>query len=463
MKAAIEFGRQKSIRNFLVLLFLTKPTIDLFWFFSVSFAGFTVSPLHVAGLIVFFYLSFTLLIAPRLNTPYLKLLIVFVALNFISAVFGFMLHDKFEIQGLLNLFFRVMDSVVIYGAAFALGLRNRDSDWDDIIKAIVVGVCIAIVLNQIAIFSGWGGGIKANAGSVHSSLRERGLYYDPGGLSIVAMYGFIYTSFALKNIKLGLFKTSITIIGLFSSLYLMVAGLSRSVLILLTFYVVIYFVIFGKAKEKAIYIVAICAVCVLVATYSLVNYERLTARFEGDIDAVENIATNVTEGKDISTNDLEALGSNRGRNWIVALEWIFQRGPMELLFGNFQSTPAHSDYVDILSRNGILGLSLYLMILFLFLISTFKALSSTSQNKYYSLHVFSFVLLAIYILYSIPFRPLSYTTTVWYMWATIGFSMARIRIAALDRRAKLRKATSAFGMNGTNTDRTGSKSKSVTT
>lgn len=446
MSVSIEFKRQKSIRNFLVLLFLTKPTIDLLWFLSVSFIGFTVSPLHVTGLIVFFYLSFMLLVAPRLNTPFLKLLIVFVTLNFISAVFGFMLHDKFAIQGLLNLFFRVMDSVVIYGAAFALGLRNWDSDWNDVIKAIVVGVCIAIVLNQIAILTGLGGGIKANASSVHSSLRERGLYYDPGGLSIVALYGFIYTSFALKSIKLGFFRTCIAVTGLLASIYLMFAGLSRSVLILLAFYVVTYFVIFGKAREKAIYMVAICAVGVLVATYSLVNYERLAARFEGDIDAVENIATNVTQGKDISTNDLEALGSNRGRNWIVSLEWIFQRGPMELLFGNFQSTPAHSDYIDILSRNGILGFTLYVFILLLFLISSFKALSSTSQKEYRSLHVFSFVLLGIYILYSIPFRPLSYTTTVWYMWATVGFSMARIRLAALDRRAKLRNATSAFSV-----------------
>jgi hypothetical protein len=444
MSVSIQFRKQKSIKNFLVLLFLTKPTVDLLWGYSVSFLGFTVSPLHVAGLLVFLYLSFLLLISPKQKAPFFKLMILFVALNFVSAVFGFMLHDRFEIQGILNMFFRVMDSVVIYGAAFALGLRDEDTDWDDIIKAIVVGVSIAILLNQIAILAGYSGGIKANAASVHSSLRERGLYYDPGGLAIVALYGFIFISYALKNVKLGFFRFSLAVAAILSSFYLMLAGLSRSVFILLAFYAVFNFVIFGKAKEKALYIVVIGVLGVLIASYSLVNYERLTARFQGDIGAVESIASDFATGKDISTNDLEALGSNRGRNWIVSINWIAQRGPMELMFGNFMSTPAHSDYIDILSRNGILGFTLYLMILLSFLFTIFKARSSSSHREYYPLHVFAFLLIAVYLLYSIPFRPLSYTTTAWYMWTAVGFSMARIRLVALDRRAQIRKTS--FGL-----------------
>lgn len=444
MSVSIQFRKQKSIKNFLVLLFLTKPTIDLLWGYSISFLGFTVSALHVTGLLVFFYLTFLLVVSPKQKAPFFKLMILFVALNFVSALFGFMLHDRFEIQGILNMFFRVMDSVVVYGAAFALGLRDKDTDWDDIIKAIVVGVSIAILLNQVAILTGYSGGIKDNAASVHSSLRERGLYYDPGGLAIVALYGFIFISYALKNVKLGFFRLSLCVVAILSSFYLMLAGLSRSVFILLAFYAVFNFVIFGKAKEKFLYIVVIGVMGVLVASYSLVNYERLTARFQGDIGAVESIASDVATGKEISTNDLEALGSNRGRNWIISINWIAQRGPMELMFGNFMSTPAHSDYIDILSRNGIIGFTLYLMILISFLITIFKAINSPSQRDYYSLHVFSFLLIAVYLLYSIPFRPLSYTTTAWYMWAAVGFSMARIRLAALNRRAKVRKAT--FGL-----------------
>jgi len=456
MNAALQFAKQKNIKSFLVLLFLTKPTIDLFWNYTVEFAGFNVGPLHITGIFVFFYLSYLLIVIPNNNAPCFKLLIIFVALNFISAVFGFTMHDEFEIQGILNLFFRVMDSVVIYGAAFALALRNEEKDWTQIVTSIAIGVGIALILNHIAIAAGYGGGMKVGAASMHSSLRERGLYYDPGALAIVALYGFIFISYTIKSIKLGLFKLSFCVISLLSSVYLMVSGLSRSVFILLAFYIVSFFVVFGKTKEKAFYILAIAAVIVVAATYSLVNYERLTARFDGDIGAVENITEDVSTGKGVSTKDLAALGSNRGRNWIISLEWIFQRGPIELMFGNFKSTPAHSDYIDILSRNGILGLTLYIFILFSFLTTTFKALSTSNKDDYYYLHVLSFVLIAIYILYSIPFRPLNYTTTAWYMWTALGFSMAQVRLARRKRRLKVRQSMTQFNDVSSNTIQSGS-------
>ena len=435
----LEFPAQERIKRFLILLFLAKPTIDLLWAFSTPLAGFRVGPLQIAGLIVFLYLFFALISTPKLKTPNLGLLIVFVILNFMSAIFGFIFHNYFNIQGVLNLFFRIMDSILIYGAAFAVGRRNRISDWEDIVKAIVIGVGIAIILNQFAIATGFGGGMKVGAASALSDLRERGLYYDPGGLAIIALYGFIFISYALKHLKLKLTVLAVSAAGLLCSLGLIVAGNSRSVYLLVSFYLVGFVLGFGKLGQKALYGLALAAIVFLVGSYALVNHERLTARFEGDVAAVNNLTEDFAEGKEISEDDLAALGSNRGRNWIISLEWIMQRDLIEFMFGNFISTPAHSDYLDVLSRNGLIGLILYLFILASFLLKTFKGAMTNQPREVHSIHMLAFLLLAIYLLYSIPFRPLSYTTTAWYMWATIGFSMAYLRAAALENRAdKLR-------------------------
>ena len=439
---SFEFPAQKRLKRFLILLFLAKPTIDLLWAYSTSIAGFRIGPLQIAGLIVFLYLFFILISTPKLKTPNLGLLIAFVVLNIISAIFGFIFHSYFEVQGILNLFFRIMDSILVYGAAFAVGRRNRISDWEDMVKAIVIGVSIAIILNQLAIATGFGGGMKSNAGSALSSLRERGLYYDPGGLAIVALYGFIYLSYTLKHIKLRFTTFVLSVAGLVCSLGLMISGNSRSVYLLVAFYLVGFVLGFGKLGQKALYGLALAAIVFLVGSYALVNHERLTARFEGDVAAVNNLTEDFAEGKEISEDDLAALGSNRGRNWIISLEWIMQRGPIEFMFGNFISTPAHSDYLDVLSRNGLIGFILYLFILSSFLLKTFKGAMSSQAQEVHSIHMLAFLLLVIYVLYSIPFRPLKYTTTAWYMWATIGFSMAYLRAAALEKRNRLKELRS---------------------
>jgi hypothetical protein len=65
----------------------------------------------------------------------------------------------------------------------------------------------------------------------------------------------------------------------------------------------------------------------------------------------------------------------------------------------------------------------------------------------------AFTLLICYLFYSLPFRPLGYTTTAWYMWTVIGLAMARSRLAPMEaaaaaarrRKAALAAAEAATG------------------
>jgi hypothetical protein len=50
--------------------------------------------------------------------------------------------------------------------------------------------------------------------------------------------------------------------------------------------------------------------------------------------------------------------------------------------------------------------------------------------------VLSFMLISLYILYSIPFRPLGYTTLAWFMWAVLGYAFGRRYWAAREEQSR---------------------------
>ena len=359
--------------------------------------------------------------------PYSRLIEAFIILNVISIAIGFYVGSRVTPILVINNMLRILDSYFIYIAIFIAASRYRYTSVSPFVKAIVIGSAIAVFANVIAIKFGLGGGIKGSG--TYASLRERGLYYDPGALSNVAFFNLIFAVFMLhlvKRQKLAWYAfIAAQILG---DLYLINAGKSRAVMVELAVFGFIYLLLFQKRWGKiAAPIVAAGIVAVSLVTLDI-KLEELFVRFETDISAIEQAdesGIGIANTGQVTLGQFERLGSNRGANWAAALTEIINRPVIELLLGNFTTTMAHSDYVDVLSGNGIVGLIMYCSLLAgLTWRSFLLTRRRDSPPDIRVLHFISFTLIACYVLYAFPFRPLRYTTTAWYMWVMLGFSMA---------------------------------------
>jgi O-antigen ligase len=272
------------------------------------------------------------------------------------------------------------------------------------------------------------------------SVREFGLYHDPGTLSNIALYNIIFTSFMYhlmprKN-PAWLIYSSVTVI---ISLYLIYIGLSRAVFIQMIVFGLIYVGIFRRGLGKFVTVFFVGLVIALGAILGL-DYGRYTQRFQSEIIVLTDSeqVSRTKQDKDVDLGAMERLGSNRGQLVAYALDDILKRPAWQVMVGNFTESPSHSDYIDVLSRNGVIGLLIYLLLLFFIWLKTFSLLTSGRGKPGWAMDVLAFALINLYILYSIPFRPLSYTTLSWFMWAVIGYAFGRrywINHAAHDQKA----------------------------
>lgn len=412
-----------KLENVIVLLFLLKPLIDLSWNKPLLvIAGKNISFLHLTGAAIFLYFGLYVL-KLRGKVPLSRWMLLFLSLNLCSFLYAYYQGMTSDFVRFIDLMLRMADSFIIYHITF-LSRRIHRSEWYfRFLRAVVLGTAIAVGINGILIFLDQSG-LQAS----QEVLRMSGLYHDPGVLSNLALYNFIFASIILQlRMKNGWIKI-ILVLMMCIDLYLMYCGLSRTVIIQLFCYVIIYATFVTKGIKR-LRLIGLLLVVSLSVIFSGVDFDRFERRFATELAVISlRNEDNISSDDRFSLQAYERLGTNRFKMWLFSLEEIRERDTYEILFGNFKSTAAHSDYIDVLSRNGAVGLGVYLFILFslwkrsLRLFIRMKDRSGEDRI----IHALAFAFISLYILYGFPFRPLSYTTTAWYMWATLGLSFGRV-------------------------------------
>jgi len=408
----------------LLLLVLVKPIIDLLYMFDFRLAGIRFAPTTITGIsILLYYAIANMRNRKNIKVKYAGLFLSFILINVFSVVLS-IAGEGLNMTLIMDVMIRIADSYLIFVAAYIAAVHYNGDRYKEYINFFAFGLSVAIIINLIGIKLGYGG-VKAGASSAHSALRNSGLYYDAGVMSIVALFTFIFGVYAFHVMagKMILRKLYYLFI-LLCALYTIYLGLSRIIMIEVVLFAVIYLVYLKKTTGKIFYIGVAIGLASILASTNILDIDRLTVRFQGDIAALSNLDQ---EGSDA----LKKLGNNRVANWSSAIESNLSRHPIEVLFGNFSGGLAHSDYIDVLARNGIVGLIIYVTMLLLFL----KLLRrNIKRNKGEAIHVFAFSLLLLYIIYAFPFRPLLYTTTAWYMWILIAFSIVADKKNQLEKR-----------------------------
>ena len=185
-----------TVGRSLLVLFLIKPTIDLFWWMSINVGPLLLSPLTVTGAAVFIYFGVSRLKRGIHVPPYSRLFGVFITFNVVALFLGLLSGQNLSVIGVINVMLRMVDSYLIYGAAFLAASRSGYRDATPFVKAILIGSSVAVIANVLAIQVGYGGA-KEGAVTALSLIRERGLYYDPGVLSNVAFFNLVFSVYLL--------------------------------------------------------------------------------------------------------------------------------------------------------------------------------------------------------------------------------------------------------------------------
>ncbi len=400
---------QDTIGRTLIVIFLFKPVIDLFPQAAIWVGPIRLAPTTVIGVLLFFWLVRFLFNRGRLVPPFGRLFEAFIVINALSLIVS-LISGTFESMPLTVAWvFKILDAYVVFSCAYLAAQRHQYTDITPFLTAMVIGSAIVVVLNVLAINLGMTGILASNEGfDAYSGGRERGLYFDPGVLANVAFNSLFLTVFRyhLARSARPLWLV-FTVVIVLCDLYLVIVAQSRAGMILIA--------VFG----------------VIAGTLATMegDLSEILSRFEGDVAALEEREKSgnvgVTSSGRVSLGRYEALGSNRGMVWAEALSDIVQRPLIEILIGNYSfSKGGHSDYIDALSRNGVFGLIVFVWLIIGLVFRTWSLARSAGAGHGRVLHYLAFVLILCFALYAIPFRPLGYTTTAWYMWTLLGFSLA---------------------------------------
>ena len=412
----------------LLILFATKPFLDLFWEYYFFIGPIRVSPTtSIAFLIVVYFLPFRVKHA-QYAPPYARVFEAFIALNLAGIVIGLATNPQARGFAAFETMIRILGCYLTFFCAYAAARRYEYTDARPFLKAMVIGTAIAVILNLAAIKLGFGGQ-KVGSEYTRGPYREVGLYFDAGSLGAFAFYNLAITVFFFHAARSGKsFWLVATVALVLIDLYLMALSGSRAPMVQTGIAAMFYaWYLRGWGRIAA----PIVAVLILLVTATVLVDQpgNVFERFQGDVAAIESDGSGIGEtmsGK-VSLGKYEALGNNRGMLWANALTAIFHQSGPAIIFGSyFSRIGAHSDYIDILARNGIVGLGLYVFLIYGLCLKTLALGRRANREDYRLLQTLACLLLASYAFYCFPFRPLVYTTVNWYMWTIVALALATI-------------------------------------
>ena len=418
---------QDAIGRTLIVIFVTKPVIDLFWQFYFFIGPIRLSPTTVIGfLIVVYFLPFRFKYA-QYAPPFARIFEAFIALNLACVVIGLATDPHARPAAAFDTLIRILGCYLVFFCTYAAARRFQYTTSGPFIRSMVIGTALAVIINLLAIKLGYGGAKFGS--SLSGPYREAGLYFDPGSLGAFALYNLIFTVFYLHFTKRRKALWLLVIVAFaLIDLYLMALSGSRAPMVQLAIAALVYaWYLRGWGRIAA----PVVAVLLLMSTGALLVDQpgNVFERFQGDIAALESDAPGVSESTsgDVSLGRFEALGNNRGMLWANALTAIFRQSMPEIIFGSyFSRIRAHSDYIDILARNGVVGLGLYVLLIYGLCVKTLALARVSTEGDRRTTQALAGLLLACYAFYCFPFRPLLYTTTNWYMWAIVGLALAGV-------------------------------------
>jgi len=384
-------------RAFIVVLFAIKPFIDLTWNIPLfSIGGATLNPLRITGFCVFI-IAGSLYFFQNDNKRIFneRIIWLFIGLNLFTSIIAIFFYNRPVMNAMDNLL-RLFDAYFIY----FIGHRYIENDKDKlrIISIIWITTLLVSVLSIIQYYMG-----TYMIDTSQGVERFAGLYNDPGIPSYNAVISMVFGALYIEILRKQKRPVPLIVHIAFALTVLVAAFMLK---ITMTKSAVLMFVVFlmmwiGLYKRKSYVIIPLI---IIGGYYIYTTSEPVQKRMTAEIEFVK-------EGT-FSMEYARPMGSGRVGAWEEVLTYYSQDfEPFQKLFGNARSFGAHNQYIAYLMQVGVVGLTVFLTILFRFYRQLIYLYRKYTQPEIYM----SIVLLTIFTVYGLTGHPFYYTTLLWYL------------------------------------------------
>lgn len=385
-----------KVRAFLFVLLAIKPFIDLTWnayFFSMS--GKAVNPLHIVGFYTFIIVGYLYFFEPDNKKIFNERIIwLFLGVNVFTSMVAFIFYELPVIR-IMDTLLRIFDAYFIY-FIFHRFIKDNISKLR-IFGIIWISTLLVSILSIITYLTG-----NYNIDIHHSVVRFAGLYNDPGGPSYVAImsliFGTLYLEIYRKHKKLNLKNNIIYILTILITMIILIITITKSAVLMFTIFLLMWIGLF----KKKLYI--ILPLIIMGIFYIYRTSEQVQIRMEDEVSFFR-------EGE-FTIEAARPMGTGRVAHWERVLRHYNQNFSLfQKYFGSAMSFGAHNQYIAYLMQAGLIGLIIFLIILFRF----YKRLIF-SYKKYKIPDIYmGIVVLTMFALYGLFGHPFDYTTLLWYL------------------------------------------------
>lgn len=384
-------------RAFIVVLFAIKPFIDLTWNIPLfSIGGIVLNPLRITGFCVFI-IAGSLYFFQNDNKRIFneRIIWLFIGLNLFTSIIAIFFYNRpvtYVMEGLLKLF----DAYFIY----FIGHRYIENDRDKlrIISIIWITTFLVSILSCIVYSTG-----TFRTDTSQGIERFVGLYNDAGTPSynvIMSMiFGTLYIELYKRHRQLIPVIAKIAfILTLLVTVFILKITLTKSAVLMLVVFLMMWI---GLYKRKSYVIIPLI---IIGGYYVYITSEKLQIRMNAETEFLK-------EGT-LSMELARPMGSGRVAHWERLLIYYSQDCDLfQKFFGNARSFGAHNQYIAYLMQAGLVGLMVFLTILFRFYRQLIYLYRKYTQPEIYM----SIVLLTIFTVYGLTGHPFYYTTLLWYL------------------------------------------------
>ncbi len=375
---------------------MLKPIIDASW--NHYFAG--INLLRLVGVLV------PLLLLPRIllknGAMIFRLpLAVVGGLYFCSNLFGVMgLISTWQIMGASELFFRVLNGTLGF---FMLQtyFNERQGFRNLLIFLLLAGLFpVGVGIFQASTGTVWQErttvGMVRNVGLYHDAFNIRAYGYQTLTAILLAWSYFSDDRTALKKLALGLYAVLCC--------FVIFKSYSKAAVAIF----IIWTLLWSVLNRKFLWLLG-APVFLIIVNFSTGNqmYQEVETLFSKEIGAYTGAMDDryVLAGRTIVWEDYWA-------------QWK-QKSTFAQFLGSGSNPPTHNEYLRLLYCNGIVGVSLYILIM---MTIGMKVLIN-AMRRMTPLNVMAVMLFSMWMIDTIGLHPGMYPSYQWYVWGFISLAL----------------------------------------
>lgn len=385
---ALLYSAITNSKNFLYVMLLVKPFIDVT--VNTTLIG-NLNGLEISGLLIFLITLIKYLQLKNVTTIFNHSLIwFFIIMQLLSFFIAYSVGQQVLISG-VKFFLKVFNAYFIYFIASEDLMSTREKRIKNY-RNIWLTTLILSIITIVVYFTG-----ISNVDTTRGLTRYNGLYNDPGTPSYLAVLSILFANlfFEISPKRKGVFYV-LYLLTLPIIFYVLYITLTKSALVMLFVYLIMWY---GFYKQKFFLVTPILALTIIAGfTFS----DGLKTRFSTEIDYVES-------GGDAEM--AKSMGTGRVNRWENLYEAFSESDAPTKFLGTSRPFNAHNQYIAYLMQTGIIGLSLFVIMLYRFTSKLTHIYSRTRSPEIY----IALTILTMYMIYGFTGHPFYYTTLLWYL------------------------------------------------